>query len=320
MRDPPGSPPVRPDPAGEVGVTKDRGSGGGGRRRARRRTSIVVLSSVTTQLRRSLSISGAATSLRVRLVSVGSFRQGSSYQLPPLKRCIIGRDCVTDDPTVTKLPLGIRDGIVSRQQLEIAVTATDEVHVRVFDTRAKTGIIFASGTRDLLSGEACLSGGDIIILDPASATSKRQPPEHFSYAYRVVVEPAEATAAPALLQGDRAPVGPVAPVAPVVPQGNGPPPIVPMEPDVATPAPDAVPAPMATEPPAPDRQEAPPPIPPESDASEDALADAAETATGPVYTEEVYAAVQLEGTTRAERVQSLWRVLKRNSRRGRRRG
>ena len=95
---------------------------------------------------------------------------------------------------------------------------------------------------------------------------------------------------------------------------------MPMEPDVAAPAPDAVPAPMATEPPAPDRQEAPPPIPPESDASEDALADAAETATGPVYTEEVYAAVQLEGTTRAERVQSLWRVLKRNSRRGRRRG
>ena len=295
-----------------------------------------------------MSISGAATSLRVRLVSVGSFSQGSSYLLPSLTRCIIGRHCETDDPTVTKLPLGIRDGIVSRQQLEIAVTATDEVHVRVYDTRAKTGIIFASGTRDLLSGEACLSGGDIIILDPASATSKRQPPEHFSYAYRVVVEPAEATAAPALLQGDRAPV------APVVPQGNGPaspapPPIVPMEPDVAAPAPDAVPAPMATEPPAPDRQEAPPPIAPESDASEDALADAAEAAvaagtpgaasvdsddeelgsvfeaagarlrgillTGPVYTEEVYAAVQLEGTTYEERVASLWRVLKQNSRR-----
>lgn len=324
MRDPPGSPPVRPDPAGEVGVTKDRGSGGGGRRRARRRTSIVVLSSVTTQLRRSLSIGGTATSWCVRLVSVGGFSQGSSYPVPPLKRCIIGRDCVTDDPTVTKLPLGIREDvdIVSRQQLEIVVTATDEVQVRVFDTRAKTGIIFASGARDFLSGEACLSAGDVLILDPGKGTSGREPPEHFSYAYKVVVEPAEAMAAPALLQGDRASV---APVAPVVPQGNGPaspapPPIVPMEPDVATPAPDAVPAPMATEPPAPDRQEAPPPIPPESDASEDALADAAETATGPVYTEEVYAAVQLEGTTRAERVQSLWRVLKRNSRRGRRRG
>ena len=122
-----------------------------------------------------------------------------------------------------------------------------------------------------------------------------------------------------------------------------------MEPDVAAPAPDAVPAPMATEPPAPDRQEAPPPIAPESDASEDALADAAEAAvaagtpgaasvdsddeelgsvfeaagarlrgillTGPVYTEEVYAAVQLEGTTYEERVASLWRVLKQNSRR-----
>lgn len=283
-----------------------------------------MLSSVTTQLRRSLSIGGTATSWCVRLVSVGGFSQGSSYPVPPLKRCIIGRDCVTDDPTVTKLPLGIREDvdIVSRQQLEIVVTATDEVQVRVFDTRAKTGIIFASGARDFLSGEACLSAGDVLILDPGKGTSGREPPEHFSYAYKVVVEPAEAMAAPALLQGDRASV---APVAPVVPQGNGPaspapPPIVPMEPDVATPAPDAVPAPMATEPPAPDRQEAPPPIPPESDASEDALADAAETATGPVYTEEVYAAVQLEGTTRAERVQSLWRVLKRNSRRGRRRG
>ena len=41
MSDPPDSPPVRPDPPGEVGVTKDRGSGGGGRRRARQRTSIV---------------------------------------------------------------------------------------------------------------------------------------------------------------------------------------------------------------------------------------------------------------------------------------
>ncbi len=131
------------------------------------------------------------------------------------------------------------------------------------------------------------------------------------------------------------------------------PPIMPMEPDVATPAPDAVPAPMATEPPAPDRQEAPPPIAPESDASE--LADAAEAVvvaganlaegtpgaasvdsddeelgsvfeaagarlrgillTGPVYTEEVYAAVQLEGTTYEERVASLWGVLKQNSRR-----
>ena len=38
-------------------------------------------------------------------------------------------------------------------------------------------------------------------------------------------------------------------------------------------------------------------------------------ATAPVYTEERYAAVQLEGTTRDERVQSLWRVLRANSRR-----
>ena len=37
--------------------------------------------------------------------------------------------------------------------------------------------------------------------------------------------------------------------------------------------------------------------------------------TAPVYTEERYAAVQLEGTTRDERVQSLWRVLRANSRR-----
>ena len=40
-----------------------------------------------------------------------------------------------------------------------------------------------------------------------------------------------------------------------------------------------------------------------------------ETATAPVYTEARYAAVQLEGTTRDERVQSLWRVLRANSRR-----
>ena len=37
--------------------------------------------------------------------------------------------------------------------------------------------------------------------------------------------------------------------------------------------------------------------------------------TAPVYTEERYAAVQLEGTTRDERVQSLWRVLRANARR-----
>ena len=36
---------------------------------------------------------------------------------------------------------------------------------------------------------------------------------------------------------------------------------------------------------------------------------------GPVYTEARYAAVQLEGTTRDERVQSLWRVLRANARR-----
>ena len=95
------------------------------------------------------------------------------------------------------------------------------------------------------------------------------------------------------------------------------PPIVPMEPDVAAPAPDAVPAPMAAEPTVPVRQEAPPPIAPESDTSEDALADVAETAaSGPVYTEEVYAAVQLQGTTREERVDSLWGVLDRHRLRG----
>ena len=37
--------------------------------------------------------------------------------------------------------------------------------------------------------------------------------------------------------------------------------------------------------------------------------------TAPVYTEERYAAVQLEGTTRAERVESLWGVLRANARR-----
>ena len=47
----------------------------------------------------------------------------------------------------------------------------------------------------------------------------------------------------------------------------------------------------------------------------DQLVNAVETASGPVYTEERYAAVQLEGTTRDERVQSLWRVLRANSRR-----
>ena len=106
-----------------------------------------------------------------------------------------------------------------------------------------------------------------------------------------------------------------------MPQGNGPAspaaqPIVPTELDVAAPAPDAVLAPMAAEPTAPVRQEAPPPIPPESDSSEDApLADASETAAaGPVYTEEVYAAVQLQGSTRDERVESLWGVLDRHSR------
>jgi len=47
----------------------------------------------------------------------------------------------------------------------------------------------------------------------------------------------------------------------------------------------------------------------------DQLVNAVETASGPVYTEERYAAVQLEGTTRDERVQSLWRVLRANARR-----
>ena len=46
----------------------------------------------------------------------------------------------------------------------------------------------------------------------------------------------------------------------------------------------------------------------------DQLVNAVETASGPVYTEERYAAVQLEGTTRDERVQSLWRVLRANGR------
>ena len=47
----------------------------------------------------------------------------------------------------------------------------------------------------------------------------------------------------------------------------------------------------------------------------DQLVNAVETASGPVYTEARYAAVQLEGTTRDERVQSLWRVLRANARR-----
>ena len=48
----------------------------------------------------------------------------------------------------------------------------------------------------------------------------RQPPEDFSYAYKVVFEPAEATAAPALLEGHPAAVAPVAPVAPIAPMGD----------------------------------------------------------------------------------------------------
>jgi len=44
------------------------------------------------------------------------------------------------------------------------------------------------------------------------------------------------------------------------------------------------------------------------------IVDAAETATEPVFTEASYAAVQLQGTTRAERGQSIWGVLEANAR------
>jgi len=64
---------------------------------------------------------------------------------------------------------------------------------------------------------------------------------------------------------------------------------------------------------------APPPTRPHAatgqNEMEDAhIVDAAETATEPVFTEASYAAVQLQGTTRAERGQSIWGVLEANAR------